>query len=57
MIQNRMREIQSARLAMASDNAYQDIMTELSSQLNEIEVGKEKIINESWSELKKIGRG
>jgi hypothetical protein len=52
-----MREIQSARLAMASDNAYQDIMTELSSQLNEIEVGKEKIINESWSELKKIGRG
>jgi hypothetical protein len=42
---------------MANDNDYQEIMTGLQNQINAIEFGEEKIMNESWSELKKMGRG
>jgi len=42
---------------MAKDNAYSEIMNGLQSQLNELEVGKEKIIKESWKELKVMRRG
>jgi len=52
-----MKAIQAARLAQAQDNDYQEAMTGLQSQIAKLEFGEEKIVEESWSELRKAGRG
>jgi len=54
-IRDRMSTIQACRLAMAQDSAYSEIMNGLQSQLNELEFGKDKVINENWRALRIIG--
>jgi hypothetical protein len=56
-MQNQIKAIQAARLAQAKDSDYQEMMTGLQNQINALEFGEEKVIKESWSELKKLRRG
>jgi hypothetical protein len=57
LIRDRMSTIQACRLAFAKDNAYSEMMNSLQRQLNELEFGKERVVNESWKALKIMGRG
>jgi hypothetical protein len=52
-----MKAIQAVRLAQAQDSDYQEVMSGLQSQIAKLEFGEEKMVKESWSELKKIRRG
>jgi len=52
-----MKSIQAARLAQAQDSDYQKVMTGLQGQINMLEFGEEKIVEESWNELKKMNKG
>jgi hypothetical protein len=56
-IRDQMSAIYACRLSMAKDNAYQEAMLELQKQINVLEFGENKVVAESWNELKKIGRG
>ncbi len=56
-IRDQMSAIYACRLAMAKDSAYQEVMSDLQKQINVLEFGENKIVKESWSELKKMRRG
>lgn len=57
LIQDQIKAIQACRFAQANDSAYQEIMTGLQNQINALEFGEEKVVKESWSELRAMGRG
>lgn len=52
LIREQLKAIQAARLAVAGNNDYKMVTTELEKQLRELDLGKKKVIKENWEELK-----
>lgn len=42
---------------MDAGENYSNALNEYQSQLRELEIGKEKFIQESWEDLKMLGKG
>lgn len=57
LIQDQMKRIQAARLAMAEDSAYQRIISDFESQCRQVEYGKDAVIQDNWEFLKAKGKG
>jgi len=57
LVRDQMKHIQAARLAMADNASYSNVIAQLEMTLKEIEFGKERAAMESWGFLKKLKRG
>ena len=57
MIQDQMKRIQAARLAMAESTDYERILNDLDSQTREVEQGKRKVVEDNWEFLRSRGKG
>lgn len=55
-IRGHVRAIQAVRVGMMEHYSYAKIIEELKMQIRVIDQGKEKIVKNSWTDLKKIGR-
>ena len=58
ILTDRIWAVRAARLAMAENKAYADIMNGLEGELRELEMGKNNnVVEENWDDLKNRGRG
>jgi hypothetical protein len=57
ILTNRIWAIHVARLAMAADKTFTNVVGDLEGQLREIDVGKNSLIKENWDDLKRMRRG
>lgn len=56
LVEDQIKRIQAARLAMAETNDYSKAVSDLESQLKQLEFGKEKVIKENWNDLMSMSR-
>ncbi|NCC60056.1 MAG: hypothetical protein EOM12_03770 [Verrucomicrobiae bacterium] len=57
MVQDQLKRIQAARLAMAENSSYERVCNDLEIQIHELEHGKEKVVQDNWDFLREKGRG
>lgn len=56
-MQDQLKRICAARLAMAENNVYTRAISELEMQIKELEVGRDRVIKENWEDLKNLRKG
>lgn len=57
LVQDQMKRIQAARMAMAENTAYSKILSEFERQLHSLSPDGEDRIRENWQDLKQRGKG
>jgi len=57
MIQDQIKRITAARLAMAASADYNKAISELERQFRVLSFGEDKLIQDNWEDLKRRKRG
>jgi len=56
LVEDQIKRIQAARLAMAETNDYSKVVSSLENDLRSLEFGKDKVIKENWKDLMNMSR-
>jgi len=56
LVEDQLKAIQASRLGMVQDKDYQMAIAEYDRQLKELKLGKDKIVESNWDDLKLMRR-
>jgi hypothetical protein len=57
LVQDQMKRIVAARLAMVDTTHYEKAMSELEGQIRDLKFGKDELVQDNWEDLKRKRRG